>query len=301
MKKNSSKNSVAKINCDLERRSLEQLYKKFNKKTYVDLDPINQLDPNLSPEDCEICSFISAGLSYGRVEQIQKNINDLWQRVSLFTGKKNGHGLAEYLKNNFSDAAVIKVLKGWKHRLNTEKDIYELLKTLHLLLQEHGSLGVFFQNCYQDCPKEQINLFCQKALEKIKSKKVKKNAKWSGTTCRWFFCQPSDGSSCKRLMMWLRWMLRKDQIDLGLWTQDSSLIDPKKPLPHSSRLFFPLDTHIFQWAQSRGLLKTKAQNWQAVEKVTLFFQKINSEDPVKYDFALCHQSMLEQRRLANSK
>ena len=94
-------------------------------------------------------------------------------------------------------------------------------------------------------------------------------------------------------MMWLRWMIRSDQIDPGLWVH--ALQDPALPPPSSTRLFWPVDTHIFRWARERRILKRKSPNWAAVEEITRAFRALTPEDPVRYDFALCQEGMRRVR------
>jgi uncharacterized protein (TIGR02757 family) len=95
-------------------------------------------------------------------------------------------------------------------------------------------------------------------------------------------------------MMWLRWMIRQDDIDPGTWIR---LHDPALPRPVASRLFVPVDTHIFTWARRNGVITQKSPNWRAVEKITAHFRAMCPDDPVKYDFEICHAEMARARGL----
>ncbi len=280
----------------LNKDELEALYESFNHQALAQEDPLSSVDPELLPEDFEIVSFIVAGLSYGRVEQIQKSCADLWLRLERMGMGPRGKGLRDYLTGDSLDTKELqRALKNWRHRLNTENDIYQLLQRLSMILREHHSLCAFFQSSHHEDPQKHIEIFCASFRQIPISKKSSASKKWKGTGISWFVASPQDGSTCKRLMMWLRWMIRKDHIDPGLW-RESPLQNKKLAPPSSSRLFLPVDTHIFQWAQQAKILKAKSPSWKAVLEITEHFKKIHPDDPVRYDFALCHQSMRDFRK-----
>ncbi|MGH3522476.1 MAG: DUF2400 family protein, partial [Mycobacterium sp.] len=93
---------------------------------------------------------------------------------------------------------------------------------------------------------------------------------------------PADGSACKRLNLFLRWMVRRTSPDLGLWT----FVDPAK-------LVMPLDTHIHRIATFLGLGRRKSADWKAARAITDRLATFNPEDPVRYDFALCRLGILD--------
>lgn len=272
------------------RNELEALYVQYNNKEFLNWDPLGRVDPDLPPEDFELVSLIAAGLAYGRVEQAMKSLSALLERISTLKIQKNGKGLAHYLRNHFDKKTCGRHLKGWKHRLNTSHDIVLLFEGISLQLQNHASLCHVFQTCSNTNTKEQIEDFCEKVAPLKQRPKGTK-----GTGASWFFASPSRGSSCKRLMLWLKWMIREDEIDTGLWVK-SKLVHKKLPRPSSRTLFFPVDTHIFKWAQQRDITLRKTISWAFVEEITAFFRSLNPEDPAKYDFALCHEGILEYRK-----
>ena len=101
---------------------------------------------------------------------------------------------------------------------------------------------------------------------------------------RFFFPSPLKGSACKRLNLFLRWMVRRgDEIDFGIWTE----VSPAK-------LIMPLDTHVARIARRIGLTKMKQANWRMAQEVTRRLRAFDPEDPVKYDFALCRLGILKQ-------
>ncbi|PYM58132.1 MAG: hypothetical protein DMD77_08830 [Candidatus Rokuibacteriota bacterium] len=100
---------------------------------------------------------------------------------------------------------------------------------------------------------------------------------------RHWFPRPSTGGACKRMHLFLRWMIRQEKPDFGLWTE----VPP-------AALLMPVDTHIENMARSVGLTRRRSRNWKMVEEITAGLKRLDAEDPVKYDFALCHKRMSGQ-------
>jgi uncharacterized protein (TIGR02757 family) len=97
---------------------------------------------------------------------------------------------------------------------------------------------------------------------------------------RQLFPSPLDGSACKRANLFLRWMVRDRDIDFGIW----------KGIP-KSRLIIPLDTHIARISGCLGLTKRKSRDWKTAVEITESLKRMDPEDPLKYDFALCHHGI----------
>ena len=100
---------------------------------------------------------------------------------------------------------------------------------------------------------------------------------------RHWFPLPSTGGACKRMHLFLRWMVRRELPDFGLWAE----VPP-------AALLMPVDTHIENMARSVGLTRRRSRNWKMVEEITAGLKRLDAEDPVKYDFALCHKRMSGQ-------
>ena len=97
----------------------------------------------------------------------------------------------------------------------------------------------------------------------------------------YFFPRPAAGSACKRLNLFLRWMVRRDEIDMGVWTSVSS-----------SRLIVPLDTHVIRLGQCLRLTRYVSPGWNMAAEITASLRAIDPRDPVRYDFSLCHVGMM---------
>ncbi len=260
-------------------------------------DPLECVDRSLSSADTELIAFLVSGLSYGRVEQIKKSsyllLHQLEKAKISFSG---GQGLADFLKSEteLEQRKIFeKALLGWKHRLNTSKDLVEVLLALGKILKTEKSLARLYQrsqNEFQN-PKDQVQYFSLSLFPELRTRKVRASfSKWQGTGKHWFAPQPNDGGTCKRLLMYFRWMIRKDHFDLGCW-QDKNLLNSRWPPPKIENLFVPVDTHVLKWANREKIVKLKSPNWNTVEAITEYFRKVNESDPLKYDFMICHEGM----------
>ena len=251
-------------------------------------DPLDLVDPWLDPADGELWAFIVAGLSYGRVEQIKASA------IRLLRGwEKEGVGVhGQGLRN-----AILQGLRAprhWKHRLNTESDLNEALSMLSGALSQHQSLASLYASCEQNSAEDHLQAFVD-ALRTFLPKRRHRTR--SGTGGTWFCSSPRDGSTCKRFLMWLRWMVRKDHRDPGFW-QNPKLYRAGQALPQASKLFSPVDTHIFQWARAQGILRTQSPTWKSVLKITEEFRKRDPQDPLRWDFELSHEGMSQKRRVS---
>ncbi len=271
---------------------LESLYSLFHRKELMLRDPLGLVNPHLNPHDFELVSFVSAGLSYGRVEQIQKSLRELWQRLEAVGLGKGGEGLATFLVDNSwkkIEKSLQLALEGWVHRFNKSEDILALFRVFKNIYSKHESLGALYSSVSSDDSELKINEFCLNMRSAASSLEEKLRVQW-------FTCAPLEGSTCKRLMMWLRWVLRSDEIDPGLWTLRKVKLHSEVG-PHEA--FIPMDTHVHRWAMQRKLLSTKNPTWKAVREFTEVLRKVDPKDPVRFDFSICHQGMESFRKAKN--
>ena len=149
------------------------------------------------------------------------------------------------------------------------------------MVEESGSIRAFFQIGYEGTAEDigsALDSFCTRArafdLDHV----------YGGSLSRrgfaYFFPRPVDGSACKRLNLYLRWMVRNDRVDFGLWPG----VDPAK-------LVVPLDTHIIRVGTCLGLTRRRSPGWAMAREITAGLRRWDPADPVKYDFALCHLGM----------
>lgn len=265
------------------KKNLDKFYKEYNFKERIKHDPIEFPLRYSYPDDMEIAGFIASCFAYGKV--------DLFKPVIEKILKPGGEHPAAFFKN----LALIKDKKhfqGISYRFNKEKDILCLVYILNHALNEWGSLKNLFYHYYNSSmsplAKGEIEGGSEHkdigyALSKFvnyfmginTSPVYGRNIKPYGL--KQLFPSPENNSACKRLNLFLRWMVRTGDIDLGLWNKI-----------HPSELIIPLDTHIARISRCLGLTKRKSSDWKTAKEITESLKKLDPDDPLKYDFALCH-------------
>jgi len=253
------------------RNVLERLYAMYNRRGLVGTDPLEFVYRYSDPRDMEIVGLLSADLAYGRVAQIQKSLTDLLGRM--------GDSPHEFV-SNFDSRKRAKLID-FKHRFTTGDDISDLLSLLQTVLQRHGSIEEFFMTFYD--PDEPnivgtLGRFCD-CLCEMHAKQHDGNV---GRGIKYLLAGPSAGGASKRLNLFLRWMVRKDAVDPGLWTS----IDQAK-------LIVPLDVHMGRLCRILGLCDSKTASLKTAVRITDAFAEIEPKDPVKYDFALSRVGIVD--------
>jgi len=219
----------------------------------------------------EIVALLAADLAYGRVEQIQKSLTNLLERM----------GQSPYAFVRSFGKAERKKLSGFKHRFTTDQDISDLLILLKRVLSRYSSMEEFFIEGYN--PRD-INIvpalskFCNSLLDMYAAEHNPKTSR----DLNYLLVNPAKGSACKRLNLFLRWMVRNDDVDTGLWES----IDKTK-------LIVPIDVHMGRLCKILGLYNRKAISLATAVKITEGFAEIEPSDPVKYDFALSRIGIVE--------
>ncbi len=258
-------------------RQLERLYETFDLK-YLSPDPLEFVHRYTRPRDREVVGLVSASLAYGKVSGIKKSV----EKVLAIMGPRP----ASYTLS-FSPERDAGAFSGFVHRFNTGPDIACLIYFMRQMMEKRGSIGGFFMDGYR--PEERnvkgaLDAFSRGALALDSapvygSKKLPKSA-----GVRYFFPTPMDGSACKRLNLYLRWMVRRgDGLDFGIWKG----VDP-------SRLVIPLDTHVARISRNIGLTRRASPGWKMAEEITDALKEFDPADPVKYDFALCRLGILDK-------
>jgi uncharacterized protein (TIGR02757 family) len=250
---------------------LEKLYKRYNRRELISPDPLQFLYRYSDPADIEITAFLASALAYGRVQQIEKSLNNLLGRM--------GDSPSEFVIN--FDRNKRRTLKDFKHRFTTGDDISDLLTLLRTIISRHGSIEQYFALGYDPGERNIIpalSKFCNSLLD-IHA------AGHKGQTTRglkYLLVSPAGGSACKRLNLFLRWMVRDDDVDTGLWKSIEK-----------ARLIVPVDVHMGRLCKILGLYDRKTVSLSAAAEITESFAEIEPADPVKYDFALSRIGILE--------
>jgi uncharacterized protein (TIGR02757 family) len=265
------------MNREETRRILEAIYEKYHRPEYLHMDPLCCVRKMVSPSNIEIGGFIASALSCGRVQQIISSID----RVLYLTGDD----LCAFLMDtSFEEKKALFV--SFRHRFNDGEDMAITLESTKLAVEEHGSLHNLFARGYDHNDSD-----IRHALEQFVDAFRKYSSFLPGSGRRkksfeWLIPSPRFGGACKRLNMYLRWMVREnDGIDFGLWAD----IEP-------SKLIMPVDTHIAKVASRLKLTKRKAPDWRMAEEITRRLRQIDPVDPLRYDFSLCRAGMLDSIR-----
>jgi uncharacterized protein (TIGR02757 family) len=261
----------------LLKRKLNRLYNTFDLK-YLSPDPLEFVHRFSTPAEQEVVGMIASSLAYGRVAQILKSIERV---MELMDHDPLAFTLA------FEPDKSAKIFSAFKHRFNDHRDISCLIYFIRQMIEAEGSIGAFYKKGYSKnhaTIKESLADFTERTLKLdgafiYKRKKLPKEA-----GVRYFFPSPEKKSACKRLNLFLRWMVRRgDQLDFGLW----KFIDPAK-------LIIPLDTHIARISTNIGLTTRKSTDWRMAEEITAALRELDVKDPTKYDFSLARLGILDK-------
>lgn len=240
--------------CVPEHRSrLETLYARFNRREFVHPDPLEVLYAYPEVADRELVALVASSLAYGRVAQILVSVRRVLDRM--------GPAPHRYLLSS-TRSSLRRDFAGFKHRFSTEGELVDLLDGARTAIEAHGSLNACFRGGLEPDAHTVLNAAERFACEV------------AGCDSSLLSC-PARGSACKRLHLFLRWMVRADDVDPGGWAGVSP-----------AQLIVPLDTHMFRVARSLGLTRRNTADRRAAVEVTEGFRQYAPDDPVKYDFAL---------------
>jgi uncharacterized protein (TIGR02757 family) len=251
---------------------LDNLYLSYKSK-FSSKDPVWNLHRFSDERDIEIAGLLSSAYAYGSVDQINRFIDSVL--------KKTGNKPYEFTIN-FQKRKDKKHLKGLYYRFNTGDDLANLFYSMNKTLIKHSSLKNAFLAYYHSAHENIIS-----ALAGFTGELSLNGQHPTGRYYRHLIPNPNKGSTCKRMNLFLRWMVRKDEIDLGLWSE----VD-------SGKLIMPVDTHIARISKKLKLVKRKSVDLKFALELTNKLKQFDSADPVKYDFALCH-SGIDRKILRN--
>jgi uncharacterized protein (TIGR02757 family) len=241
----------------VSREQLESLYQRFNQRRFVHPDPLEFLYGYESVEDREVVALLSSALAYGRVSLILRSVGEVLNALGT-------HPAA--LISESSARQLSKLFPGFKHRFTTGEELGALLVGLKRVLEEHGTLNACFRLGMGRSDRTVVPATCAFTSEL---------AGRTGCPCDFLLPDPERGSACKRLNLFLRWMVRSDHVDPGGWTG----------VPRS-KLVVPLDTHMYKVGRAFGFTSRKSADLRTALEITEGFKKIVPRDPVRYDFAL---------------
>ncbi len=243
------------------KKTLEKLYRRYNREEYISSDPLKFVYEYDSAADREVVGLIVSSLAYGRVAQIKASV----ARVLDVMGRHP----VEFIRGT-SPSGTRKKLAGFKHRFTTGEHVAGMLCGVRTILKKHGSLENCFFSCYRDEHETVIP-----ALEGFVAEMS------GGNELKFLLPSPGRGSACKRLNLYLCWMVRKDNVCPGVWSS----------IP-ASALVVPVDTHIHRISLAMGITTRKQADLKTALEVTAAFRNICPGDPAKYDFALTRPGIM---------
>ncbi len=254
------------------RAALDRLYAEYNRVESA-VDPIHIVRRYPDLADREIVALCTAALAFGRVRSVLSSVEAL---VALM-GPSPSRFVAA-----FDPVAGRRRSQGLGHRWVRDLDIVALLWLIHQMLDRRGSIERFFADgagVDEGRVDDALESFCARVLRLDMRAAYGRVPRAPGV--RYFFPRPSGGSACKRLNLFLRWMVRRDAIDPGGW----SCLAP-------AALVVPLDTHVIRVGRCLRLTRYRSPGWRMAAEITASLRALDAEDPVKYDFALCHLGMI---------
>ncbi len=230
---------------------------------FLDSDPIGIVHGLRDGDDVEAGAFLASALALGRVATIREKTADLFLR---FENRPAG-----FLRRS-SRGTIEKSLRGFRHRFFGEDEFLDLVLHMKRILLKKGSLEAVWPG--------QVGF--DEALDRFATE-FSSPARPGRVSTIPLVSSPAAGSTCKRLLMFLRWMVRTgDGVDFGLW----KTLSP-------SELVIPMDTHIFRISRLLGLTTRKTPNWKAAVEVTARLKEIDPDDPVRFDFALARIGIVQ--------
>jgi len=251
---------------------LERLYREFDYGARVEHDAIRFPLRYADPRDRELVALFTACLAYGRVDLFGRALDGVLAVMAPSP--------AAFVRD-FDPARDGRRFDDFIYRFNRPRDVVAFCVAARDVLARYGTLEKCFLAGDPDpggplAPG--LEAFARAFLDADLRDVFPRGLLSRGY--RHLFPLPSAGGPCKRLHLFLRWMVRREAPDFGLWRELSP-----------ARLVMPVDTHVENMSRAIGLTRRRSRNWRMAEEITTRLRELDPGDPVKYDFALCHKRM----------
>jgi uncharacterized protein (TIGR02757 family) len=243
-------------NVERLRPALADLRARYNRREFVHPDPLEFLYAYPDLRDREVVGLVAATMAVGRVAHILRSVGCVLGRLTEHPARFLEGTTAETLHRRLADC---------RHRFLSGPELAVMLWGARRIQKQWGTLGACFAS--------HITRRDETTLDALGA--FVEELTGGQTSCGRLLCHPADGSACKRLNLYLRWMVRQDAVDPGGW----SAVSP-------ARLVVPLDVHMHRLGRALGLTRSRYANLRTAMEVTQAFRTISPEDPVRYDFAL---------------
>ena len=237
---------------------LEHLHDKYNKKEFIEPDPISIPHSFSDRHDREVAGLLAATIAWGNRKAIVKSARRMMQYMDFSP--------ADFVRN--ASESELKHLQSYVHRTFNGQDFTDFVLCMRHIIERHGSIGEFFENRYE-ATQDMATVLSEFRREFF--------AYPHNPHCEKHLSSIDKGAACKRLNMYLRWFVRHDDrgVDFGLW----------RKIPMSA-LYLPLDVHTGNMGRALGLLQRKQSDWKATAEITASLREFDAKDPVRYDYSL---------------
>jgi len=240
-------------------------------------DPLSFCHRYSDPADREVAAVIASAFAYGGIKIILRTLESIFLEL--------GPSPRSYVES-FSPVRSLEAFSGFKHRFNDGRDLVALLWGIRRMLEDAGSVNAFFLRFHDPAAHDvttALNGYSSAVLAMDYRPVFGKEGIPAGSYFPFLFPAPAAGSACKRLCMFLRWVVRPaDGIDLGIWRGVSP-----------SRLVIPVDTHICRICTYLGFTRRTSADWRMACEITAALRRLDPDDPVRYDFSLAHLGISE--------
>lgn len=233
-------------------------------------DPVGLVRPYERAEDREVAGLFASCLAYGRVDLLRPAVREALEPLGARPATRLREATDEQLREWWT---------GFNYRMTNGPDLRDLAFGLRTTLRTEGSIeALYLGDRADDAPVTGPDEHLERASHLVHTLRSRRLRPDLERGFRYLLVDPADGSACKRLHLYFRWMVRgPDDVDMGLW-------DGVAP----SALLMPLDTHTGRLCRYLGLLERKTIDGKAARIVAENLAEFDADDPLRYDFALCH-------------
>lgn len=248
-------------------RALEGVLARCDVAREVDRDPVRAVHRYADPADAELVGLVASAVAFGNVTALLRKLDDALDRLGPAPARAAD-----------DPAFVRRSLRGWKHRVYVDGDLAALVVGARRVQVAHGSIGAFF-----GASLARAGALWPALTDLVDALRSSGLARRRTLGARHILPDPRGASGCKRLLLYLRWMVRgPDGVDLGLW---------RDHVPPAA-LLIPVDVHIHKLARNLGLTDRPTPSLATTAEITDGLRRFDPVDPVRFDFALCHMGML---------
>jgi uncharacterized protein (TIGR02757 family) len=239
---------------------LDEINDQVETTGYISDDPVQFIHAFDQKKDQEVAGFLAATMAWGRRDIVISKVEDLLRRME--------YSPYQFVMN-YSQAGYGR-LRTFKHRTFKPIDMHGIFLGLKNIYTHFDDFESFWKVCYSQSKEE------NRPLTALFHHNFFDGCDDLASRTRKHISNPEKGSTCKRLYMFLRWMIRKNSpVDVGIW----HFMEP-------SELLIPFDVHVARQAKKYGLVSRKSNDWKTVQQLTNTLKILNPDDPARYDYAL---------------